>query len=180
MTTQKPIIYRLTGVAPGTPVAITSLVIGAKDLNSDLTLHPVKRGSPGYSFVVNLALGFAVDPGTATRFTFWATLTGGALDTQVVLKIATTLPAAYIAATGTDDVIGTSINALYGLATESIFTYSSGNPKILSGSDLVKTTGTGLYTKTIPLQVEVGATAVLGAIPAAGITLNLHCSARES
>lgn len=178
MTTQKPVIYRLTGAAPGTAAVITYLTLGAKDSNIELTLHPVKRG--GRSYVANIALGFAVSPGTATRFTMWGVLASGSLDQYVTVKIAKTLPVAYIAATGTEDVVGTGINSLYGLETEDFLAYTSSNPYVISPSDLIKTSGTGIYTKTIPIQIEIGSAAALGAIPASPVTLKLYCAAMES
>ena len=184
--TVKPKIYRITGAAPGTPAVITSLSLGAVDSNASLVLHPVKRGATGGSYIATIAIGFDSDPGTATAFYLWATLidseTGlpASLDENVVVKIATSLATTYVRATGTEDDHGDSISTVYSLSSEDLLTYTSGSPKIISGTDVVKTTGTGLFTKYIPLQIEIAEAAALGAHPADPVELKLYCSALES
>lgn len=179
--TVTPVIYRYTGAAPGTPAVISNLALGSWDSNASLSLYPVKRlSATAYSYVAAIALGFESDPGTCLSFDFWAALVGGSLDSNVVIKIATTLAAAYIQATGTPGTGGNSINSIYSLATEDLTVYTSGSPKSISGTDMVKTTGTGAFTKLILIQAEIGASANVGAVPASPVTLDLHCAGWES
>ena len=128
----------------------------------------------------NVLVDFEADPGLISSIKFWPTLVGGSLDADVTIKIATTLATTYIQATGTSGSTGTSINSLYGLSTEDIFTYSSGSPRVVAPADMVLTTGIGRYTKFILLQLEASASADLGRVPATGITLRLNHSVVES
>lgn len=178
--TQKPVIYRVTGAAPGSAAVISNLYLGAWDSNASLALHPVRVGDPGRSYVATLALGFEVDPTVATSFRIWPTLVGGSLDADVDIKIATTLATTYIQATGTQDDHGDSISTVYSLTAEDFFNYTAGSPKVISGTDMVKTTGTGVYTKYIPLQIEIGDDAALGAHPQDPVELKINVSALES
>jgi len=51
---------------------------------------------------------------------------------------------------------------------------------MINGSDVLKTSGTGLFTKYIPIQIEILAAAALGAIPADPVELTIYCAAMES
>lgn len=175
-------VYRYTGAAPGSGAKITNLSLGAWDSNATLQLYPIKRGSStAYSYVAALALYMPTDPGNVASFRIWPVLSGGSLDANIDIKIATQLVTTYIRATGVEGDSGTPITTLYaGSAVESLMNYSSGSPKIISGSDLIITSGVGRYTKYILIQAEFGASAPLGAAPATGIELKLHVSALES
>jgi hypothetical protein len=179
--TVKPSIYRITGAVPGSAAVVSTISLGASDTNTSLALHPVKRGSgTARSYLAVLALGFASDPGTISSLYLWAVLSGGSLDAYVTVKVATTLATTYVRATGTEDDTGNSILSVYGLATEDLLAYTSGSPKKISGTDLIKTTGTGIFTKYLPIQIEFGAAAALGAHPNDPVELKLFCAAMES
>lgn len=181
MTEVKGKFYRYTGAVPGTGVAVSNINFTAWDSNLTLESYPQLRGSSTtYSYIVALAYYFEADPGLISSVKFWPTLVGGSLDADVTIKIATTLATTYIQATGTSGSTGTSINSLYGLSTEDIFTYSSGSPRVVAPADMVLTTGIGRYTKFILLQLEASASADLGRVPATGITLRLNHSVVES
>jgi hypothetical protein len=175
-----PVIYRYTGVAPGTPAAISSLVLGSWDSNSSLALYPVKKTTGTvYSYIATLAIGFPTDPGTVGSLRLWAVLSGGSMDSNVRIGISTTFADTYIQATGTVSNSGNSINTVYGLTTEDITTYTSGSPKIINGSDMYATSGTGRFSKFFLVQAEIGAAANLGAVPADPVELHLYCAAPE-
>lgn len=176
---QKPSIYRITGAAPGTPAVVTSLSFGAWDSNASLESHAVLRSATGRSYVVTLAIGSATSM-EASRFKLWGVLSGGALDANVTVDIATTLKTTYAQATGTEDSQGDSIVTVYGGAVEDFLTYTALAPKIISGTDVIKTSGTGLFTKYIPLQINVGASAALGEHPADPAKLYIYAAAAET
>lgn len=176
---QKPSIYRITGAAPGTPAVVTSLSFGAWDSNASLESHAVLRSATGRSYVVTLAIG-SDTPMNASRFKLWGVLSGGPLDANVTVDIATTLKTTYAQATGTEDSQGDSIVTVYGGAVEDFLTYTALAPKIISGTDVIKTSGTGLFTKYIPLQINVGASAALGEHPADPAKLYIYAAAAET
>lgn len=177
--TVAPDIYRITGAAPGTAAVVTSLSFGAWDSNASLESHAVKRGASGRSYVVTLAIGSDAAM-TATRFKLWGVLSGGSLDANVTVDIATTLKTGYVQATGIEDSQGDSIVTVYGGAVENFLDYTALSPKIISGTDVVKTTGPGLFTKYIPLQINVGASAALGEHPADPAKLYIYAAAAET
>ena len=180
MTDVKGKFYRYTGVAPGSGAAVSQINFGAWDSNASLSSYPVQKGSStAYSYIVALAYYFEADPGLISLVYFWPSIVG-TLDDDVKIKIATTLEGTYKQATGVPGSSGTSINSLYGLATEDIFNYSSGSPRYVAPADMLLSTGIGRYTKYILLQMEIGASADLGAIPAAGVTLHLNHGVVES
>lgn len=176
---QKPSIYRITGAPTGTPAVVTSLSFGAVDSNASLESHAVLRSAAGKSYVVTLAIGSAAGM-NATRFKLWGVLSGGSLDANVTVDIATTLKTSYVQATGTEDSQGDSIVTVYGGAVENFMAYTALAPKIISGADMLKTTGTGLFTKYIPLQINVGASAALGEHPADPAKLYIYAAAAET
>jgi hypothetical protein len=177
--TVAPDIYRITGAAPGSAAVVTSLSFGAWDSNASLESHAVKRGASGRSYVVTLAIGSDVSM-DATRFKLWGVLSGGSLDANVTVDIATALKDTYIQATGTLDDHGNTLVSIYGGAVEDFLAYTALAPKYISGTDVIKTTGTGLFTKYIPLQINVGASAALGEHPADPVTLYIYAAAAET
>jgi len=176
---QKPSIYRITGAAPGSAAVVTSLSFGAWDSNASLESHAVLRSASGRSYVVTLAIGSATSM-DALRFKMWGVLSGGSLDANVTVDIATTLKTSYVQATGTLDSYGDTIVSLYGGAVEDFMTYTALSPKLISGTDVIKTSGTGLFTKYIPIQINVGASAALGEHPADPAKLYIYAAAAET
>lgn len=177
--TVAPDIYRITGAAPGSAAVVTSLSFGAWDSNASLESHAVKRGASGRSYVATLAIGSAAGM-NATRFKLWGVLSGGSLDANVTVDIATTLKTTYAQATGTEDSQGDSIVTVYDGAVEDFLQYTALAPKIIEGTDVLKTSGTGLFTKYIPIQINVGASAALGEHPADPAKLYLYAAAAET
>ena len=177
--TVAPDIYRITGAAPGSAAVVTSLSFGAWDSNASLESHAVKRSASGRSYVVTLAIGSAAGM-NATRFKLWGVLSGGSLDANVTVDIATTLKTTYAQATGTEGSQGDSIVTVYDGAVEDFLQYTALAPKIIEGTDVLKTSGTGLFTKYIPIQINVGASAALGEHPADPAKLYLYAAAAET
>lgn len=175
----KPDIYRITGAPAGTAAVVTSLSFGAWDSNASLESHAVLRGATGRSYVVTLAIGSDTSM-AASRFKIWGVLGGGSLDTNVTVDIATTLKTTYAQATGTEDNQGDTIVTVYGGAVENFLSYTALSPKYISGTDVIKTSGTGLFTKYIPLQINVGASAALGEHPADPVKLYIYAAAAET
>lgn len=176
---QKPSIYRITGAAPGTPAIVTAINFGAWDSNASLESHAVLRSASGRSYVVTLAIGSDTAM-NASRFKLWGVLSGGSLDANVTVDIATTLKTTYAQATGTEDSQGDSIVTVYGGAVENFLSYTALSPKYISGTDVIKTSGTGLFTKYIPIQINVGASAALGEHPADPAKLYIYVAAAET
>ena len=175
----KPDVYRITGAPTGTPAIVTALSFGARDSNASLESHAVLRSAAGKSYVVTLAIGSAGGM-NASRFKLWGVLSGGSLDANVTVDIATTLKTTYAQATGTQDSQGDSIVTVYGGAVEDFMQYTALAPKIIEGTDVLKTSGTGLFTKYIPLQINVGASAALGEHPADPKKLYIYAAAAET
>lgn len=174
--------YKYTGAIPGTGAALTSDIEFPSSDGGALNSYPMKRGTGTvYSYIVALAYYFEADPGLISSICFWPSIVGGSLDSDVTIKIATTLQTTYKQATGTSGSTGTPIATLYtGVTTEDIFNYNSGSPRVVAAADQILTTGIGRYTNFILLQMEAAAAADLGAVPVSDVTIRLNHAVVES
>jgi hypothetical protein len=169
-----PKFYELNGPS-GAPVTteLTEIVFCSDDNVAPGNEHPLVKPGAGLtnrSFAKTLGFGFSTGP--AVSCSDVQLYSDGAIGwTGCTLYIGDQLPSTYVQATGSVGNSGNDMTAVYsGVITSktSFATYTSASPKTIT---MIKTSGTGIYTRFFIMQVDIADSAVVGVLGSEAISV---------
>ncbi len=161
-----PKFYETDG-PDGSPTVteLSTLVFCTADAYAPGNEHPLVKptSSTKNSFCKTLAFGFSTGP--ATSCSDVKIYSDGAIGwTGITWYVGDQFPTTYVQSTGTEGDTGTEMTALYtGVVTSksNFQNYTSAAPLAIT---MIKTTGTGIYTRYFIFQLTLSTSAVVGAL----------------